>query len=354
VKRSRDNSASKRNRQRGVALLAVLWLSVALTMIAMTTAYLVRTEASAVGNHIEAERAGLLAHGAVEAAIYAILHPSREIADASGQTTVAQQFHPGQRQFLYQFEQGAAEVQVMPENAKLDVNQASAEQLAALFQLLGMADDAASELAAAVIDWRTPRASDINSEFDLFYAGLPKPYTARHAAFDELEELLAVKGMSRELYFGRLIASTDGKWSRTPPLADLLTTEPEFRGVNILYAPYEVLRVLPAWNEPLARAVIDARERVAPEALLESVPGLSSVAAVSPVVIAPGLAYTLTGTAGTRDSAVRHTVRARIRLDRLAPMGCRVTGWWEDWPWSSESSSVEAGATQGVTGGAGA
>ena len=43
-----------RDEDRGVALLAVLWLSVALSLIAMTTAYLVRTEAAAVSNHVEA------------------------------------------------------------------------------------------------------------------------------------------------------------------------------------------------------------------------------------------------------------------------------------------------------------
>src|SRR3972149_122156 len=98
-------------RQRGVALLAVLWLSIALTMIAMTTAYLVRTEAGAVGNHIESERAGWRARGAVQAGVYPILHPGGDPAAATGEASLTQQLHPRQRWLQLDFDAGAAGVE---------------------------------------------------------------------------------------------------------------------------------------------------------------------------------------------------------------------------------------------------
>ncbi|MBI3933523.1 MAG: general secretion pathway protein GspK [Acidobacteria bacterium] len=321
-------------RQRGVALLAVLWLSVALTMIAMTTAYLVRTEASAVGNHMEAERAALLAQGAVQAAVYAILHPTGNPTPVAGEASLTQQFRPGQRWIHFDFGQGSAEVEVIPENAKININLATPEQLEALFALLGMPVNQSQELAAAIADWRSPRASSISTPFDLFYANLPQPYEARHAPLEQLEELLAVKGMSRDLFFGQFVETSEEAWKRTPPLPDLLTTEPFFGGVNVHYAPYEVLRVLPGWDESLARAVVEARSRIAPGTLMVSVPGLSGAMSVSPVTFSTGLTYTLTATAQMRDSGVRHSVRARIRFDRSLPMGYQVTAWWQDWPWS--------------------
>ena len=322
-------------RQRGVALLAVLWLSIALTMIAMTTAYLVRTEAGAVGNHIEAERAGLLARGAVQAGIYAMLHTGGDPAAATGEASLTQQLHPQQRWLQFDFDAGSAVVEVVPENAKLNINRASQEQLAALFALLGSPENESRELAAAIADWRSPRASSVATPFDMFYAGLPQPYQARHAPFDELEELLAVRGMDRDLFFGQLFQTAAGNWKRTPPLADLLTTEPNFAGVNVNYAAYEVLRVLPSWDESLAAAVIEARSQIVSGTLLNEVPGLSAASSLSPVTVAPGLTYTLTATAEMSDSNVRHSVRARIRLDRNVPMGFQVTAWWEDWPWST-------------------
>lgn len=321
--------------QRGVALLAVLWLSVALTMIAMTTAYLVRTEAAAVGNHMDAERAGLLAQGAVEIAVYAILHPTSDPALSSDESSLIRQFRTGQRWLQFDFPSGSAIVEVVPENAKLNINVAPQAQLKALFVLLGTPESESQELAAAILDWRSPRASTIATPFDIFYATLLQPYEARHAPVEELEELLAVKGMNRDLFFGSLRETSEGTWRRTPPLEDLLTTEPPFGGVNLSYAAYEVLRVLPGWDESLAAAVVDARSRFTSGTLLDAVPGLSSASRLSPVTLSPGVAYTLTATAEMRGSDVRHSVRARLRLDRRVPGGYQVTAWWEDWPWSS-------------------
>jgi len=321
-------------RQRGVALLAVLWLSAALTMIAMTTAYLVRTEAAAVGNHIDAERAGLLAKGAVEAAVYAILHPTSGPTVSSDESSLTPQFRPGQRWLHFDFPSGSAIVEVVPENAKLNINLAPQAQLEALFVLLATPKSESRELAAAILDWRLPRASTITTPFDMFYAALSQPYEARHAPVEELEELLAVKGMNRDLFFGRLVETSEGTWRRTPPLEDLLTTEPPFGGVNLSYAAYEVLRVLPGWDESLAAAVVDARSRITSGTLLDAVPGLSGASSLSPVTLSPGVAYTLTATAAISDSGVRRSVRMRLRLDRAAPVGFQVTAWWEDWPWS--------------------
>jgi general secretion pathway protein K len=320
--------------QRGVALLAVLWLSAALTLIAMSTAYVVRTEAVAVGNHIEAERAGWLARGAAQAGIYAILHSGNEGAAPGGEAALTQRLNPGQRWLGFDLEGGRAVVEVVPENAKLNINQASVEQLAALFVLLGKPDLESRELAEAIADWRSPRTSSVATPFDMFYEGLAQPYQARHAPLEELEELLAVKGMDRDLFFGNPWETPGGEWRRTSPLADLLTTEPNFGGVNVNYAAYEVLRVLPGWDESLARAVIEARTQNRPGTLMDAVPELSRVASVSAVSAAPGINYTLTATAQMAGSGVRRSVRARIRVDRTVSMGFQVTGWWEDWPWS--------------------
>ena len=311
----------------------------ALTMIAMTTAYLVRTEAAARSNQIEAERAAYLARGGVQAAIYALLRPAA--TPAAGESGLIQRFRAGQRWLQFDFQEGSCRVEVAPENAKLNVNVASIDQLAALFILVGWPAAESQELAAAIADWRSPRASSVASAFDLYYAALDQPYAASHAPFRELDELLAVKGMSRDLFFDQIGMSPAGVRKRTPPLADLLTTEPNYGGVNLVYAANEVLRVLPGWDESLASSVVEARARAGAGTLAELVPGLSAAMSLSEVTVSPGFDYTLTATAQARDSAVRRTVRARIRLDSTAPMGFRVLGWWSDWPWSPEAPGGE-------------
>ena len=138
--------------QRGVALLAVLWLSVALTMIAMTTAFLVRSEAAAVSNHMAAEQAEFLARGGVDAAVYAILHGSSSGEPSGPEAAAVQRFQPGQHGMRVSFDGGSANVEVVPENAKLNVNSAPVEQLASLFSLLGEPAGKREELAAAIAE----------------------------------------------------------------------------------------------------------------------------------------------------------------------------------------------------------
>ncbi|MBI4460964.1 MAG: general secretion pathway protein GspK [Acidobacteria bacterium] len=334
--------------QRGVALLVVLWLAASLSVMAMATAYLVRTEVEAVRNQIEAQRGYYLARGGIEAAVYSIARaalPQTPGAESSGQ---AGEFRPGQRWLRFDFSGGSSVVEVVPENAKLNVNQASAEQLAVLFQTLGLAANESAQLAAAIVDWRSPQGSTVGSPFDSYYAGLPQPYAARHAPLENLEELLPVQGMSREVFFGRMEQGLQGEWQKWPPLADLLTTENTFGMVNLNYAPYEVLRTLPGWNEALATAVVAARA-AAPfrslEELQSAVPGLSSVLLLSPLTLSQGPVYTLRATGVLPGSGVRRSVRALLRIAPDLPLGHRVLAWWDDWPFAQEPPEGSRGSS---------
>ena len=326
---------SEARRQQGVALLAVLWVTVALSVIAMTTAAMVRTEAAAVTNRLESERGYYLARGGVEAAIYAMLHPS---SVQPGAIAAADEFHPGQRFIRFDSADGLVVVEIVPENAKLSINQAPADQLAALFALLDETPEASRELADAIVDWRVPSRSSVDSPFDLFYAALPEPYSAPHIGFQELDELLAVKGMSRDLFFGRLVETPEGAWRRLPPLADLLTTEPNPYGINLHYAPEEVLSVQPGWDAALAEEVVRVRAQtafVSLEQMQADIPRLATVSSLTPLTLAPYMVYTLTATVWLGDSSFPvRTVRARVRLDRALPLAHRVLAWWSDWPWS--------------------
>ena len=340
AKGSRRKILNRAEDQRGVALLMVLWLSVALSVIAMTTAYLVRTEVEAVRNQIESQRGYYLARGGIEAAVYSIIRSATPQPAGEERSGQAVEFLPGQRWLRFDFAGGGnSVVEVVPENAKLNVNQASAEQLAALLQTLGLPANESAELAAAIVDWRTPQGSMVGSPFDSYYAWLPQPYAARHAPLEHLEELLPVRGMSREVFFGRMEQNLRGEWQKWPPLGDWLTTETTGGAVNPNYAPQEVLRVLPGWNDALAAAVVASRAAAPVHSLEElqaAVPGVSSVALLSPLTLSQGTIYTLTATGFLPDSGVRRSVRALLRIAPDLPLYHRVLAWWEEWPFAQE------------------
>ena len=325
--------------QKGIALLAVLWLSVALSAMALATSYLVRTEIEAARNQIEAQQSYFLARGGIEAAIDSIARSGFAAPPAQGEASHRPEFLAGQRWLRYEFPGGRCAVEVAPENAKLNINQSPPEQLEALFRALGLSPAESADLAAAMVDWRSPRVSDAGSVFDAFYAGLPRPYKARHAALEHIEELLLVKGMGREMFFGRLEEKPEGGWRRRPPLTDLLTTEATGGAVNPNYAPLEVLLALPGWDEAAATSVIAVREATPLESWNEvqaAAPFAVAAGGIALLTLAQGPVYTLTATCSVPDSAARRSVRALVEIAPNQPLYHQILGWWDNWPFAPE------------------
>jgi len=333
-------------KQRGVALLAVLWLTVALSAMALATSYLVRTEVEAAGNRIEAAQDYFLARGAIEVAVHAIARSAFLSPDARGGLGVIPEFVRGQRGLRYDFAGGRCAVEVVPENAKLNVNVAPPEQLAVLFLALGVSPAESAALAQAIVDWRSPRSSEQGSVFDAYYAALPQPYRARHAMLEQLEELLPVRGMSRELFFGRVEETPEGGWRMRPPLADLLTVATIGGAVNPNYAPEEVLVSLPGWDAAAAANVVALRGGApfeSPGELEALAPSRGAGEAAASLTLGQGPFYTLTATCSQPDSRVRRSVRALVEIAANRPLYHQVLGWWDAWPFPNEPPEALAG-----------
>jgi general secretion pathway protein K len=62
------------------------------------------------------------------------------------------------------------------------------------------------------------------SMFDAFYQGQVPSFRARHASLEEIEELLFVRGVTPDLYYGHYIAAADGSMVEAPGLRDCVTT----------------------------------------------------------------------------------------------------------------------------------
>ena len=122
--------------------------------MALTTSYLVRTEFEATRNRIEAEQSYFVARGGIEAAIYSILRSTSTPPPLPGTAAPTPEFVSGQRWLRYEFPGGHCDVEVVPENAKLGINSTPPEQLAILFQTLGLSVMDSTQLAAAIVDWR--------------------------------------------------------------------------------------------------------------------------------------------------------------------------------------------------------
>ena len=187
----------ERGFQRGSALLAVLWVSAALAAIAFSLSTTVRSEIDRTSTSVDSLRSYYLAAGGIHRATYEVLWSAQ---------------NPGKRvlpryttSIDYTFPSGVAHVEIIPEAAKLDVNRVLPEELYRLLVALGQEPERAREIALAIVDWRSPAAA--GSGLDQYYLALTPSFRARHASLEEIEELLSVKGITPDIFYGTYVPS---------------------------------------------------------------------------------------------------------------------------------------------------
>jgi general secretion pathway protein K len=91
---------------------------------------------------------------------------------------------------------------LIDEESRINVSKASAGLLASLMAVVGGADSAsASQIAAAIIGWREKSDNVLTAGADNNYYGkLAEPIKCHNGAFQEIHELLLVKGVSSALF----------------------------------------------------------------------------------------------------------------------------------------------------------
>jgi general secretion pathway protein K len=183
--------------ERGSALLTVLWLTAALAAISLAVANNVRGETERASTNAEDAKAYFIARGAIERAV---LH---------------MQWGPdyytlGQPAMDLPFPDAAAHVEIVPETSKLGLNTIPPEELMRLLMALGVPEDRAGDITGAILDWRTPVPPGNQSPFDAFYLQQSPSFLPRHTSFSENEEMLLVRGITPDLYYGTSLDGSRG------------------------------------------------------------------------------------------------------------------------------------------------
>ena len=207
---------------RGSALLAVLWVSAALAAIAFSLSSTVRGETERTSTAVDGLRSYYLAVGAIHRATYELLW--------TGQNPEKPLIRPFSAYIDYTFPSGEARVEILPESGKLDVNLVPPNDLYRLAVALGIGPDRAREIALAIADWRAPVPGGGMGAFDQYYLSLRPSFRAPHASFQEIEELLQVKGVTPDIFYGTYVPADpenapagQARLTPRPGLADCLS-----------------------------------------------------------------------------------------------------------------------------------
>jgi general secretion pathway protein K len=205
-----------RARQRGIALVSVLWVVVLLAVVAAGLSASTRNDVRLASDAVSAAQARGAAEGAMQRVLYELLAAGEKV-DRS----------------VHEFTLGDAEVRVdlADEAGRIDLNAASAALLEGLLSAAPLPPAERRAIVDAILDWRDPdhAARPYGAEDD-DYRAQGRPYGARDAPFQSVDELQLVLGMSPAIY---------------AKLKPSLTVHSRQAGINPAAASREVLLAVP-------------------------------------------------------------------------------------------------------------
>lgn len=180
----RSMRVSPKQSQRGFVIVAVLWILIALSSLAMIFALYLSASAQAMAIGDTALQNEALVSAGVELSAYRLMLTASETRPARGS-------------FHFRMDDADVSVTFISEAARIDLNYAPKEVLAALFAVLGAGKDVAQEWAERVIGWRTrPVPGSANTEEARYAAS---GYSPRQSLFTHANELALVAGLSPAL-----------------------------------------------------------------------------------------------------------------------------------------------------------
>jgi general secretion pathway protein K len=210
--------------ERGFALLAVILVLALLSVVVTEFAFSVRLEASMVRAYRDGILGRNLAEAGVQQAIRELLTDSNvQGLDEDGQVafytvppggTEAQRL-PSLTRRRVPLGAGEFSYRITDEEGRLSINSGQTARTQRLLQAIGMDKSVRDTIVDSIEDWRdandTSRPAGAESED---YLKLPVPYRARNANLQDIAELLQIKGITPEIYYGS---------AEKPGLVDIVT-----------------------------------------------------------------------------------------------------------------------------------
>jgi type II secretory pathway component PulK len=235
-----------------------------------------------------------------------------------------------------EFADGIYQVGIQDESGKINLNFVPEEQLRSLLAVVGIVPPDAEIIADSIMDWRDvddePRP---NGAEQFYYQTLFPPYQTKNGRMDTVEELLLVRGITRDYYYGHRERGDDGAVLDLYGLSKYFTVYSTSNRINVNYAPLPVLLSVPGMP-PEAAQMIFERRQTQPFASVEEITRELAVqlgAATLPYLsTAQTGVYTLTAAANRKGSKVRRVIRAVIRLDVREANRYKVIYWNENVP----------------------
>lgn len=267
---------NRKNRQRGIALVLVLWATTLLTVIAASFVYSMRTDTLLGQNLAGLARAEAAADAGVQRALYEAFRPPGDMLRWRGDGLPHR----------WDFGDARLTITMLEVTGKIDLNTATDDLLKGLLKSVGLTEEQSLALVDAIVDWRDEddQPRPLGGEA-VQYQAAGMPHRPTNAPFETIEELQRVLGMTPALY-----GSLEGA----------LTVDSRQPGVNASIAPRPVLLALPGATPAIVDAYLLARQ----DALVRNMPPPPFMAQEAVVVASEGSAFIIRAEAALADGTL--------------------------------------------------
>jgi general secretion pathway protein K len=222
---------------------------------------------------------------------------------------------------------GTVSLKIIDLERYANINTANAAVLQQALTLINVDADDISVVSDSIQDWRSPAAPPrvAGAESD-YYQGLTPPYYAKNAPIDDLSELLLVKGVTPEMYYGG--SSSNNPAPQRPKLGfgtapnqapdypfgltNFFTAVSSGR-INLNTADTNVLQLIPGVDATIADAII--QQRSGPDGVdgtEDDTPFQNAAGALQSAGLNPANANQAANLLTTRSSTFKVLVTARI------------------------------------------
>lgn len=323
--------------QRGVALYLVLWVMALLTVIAGEFSYAIRTEANITRNFKEETQAYYIATSGVfwtigELVVNEFVPRPAQAPDDEDKPEDAR-WRINADIPAVPFGDGQFKVEKQNESGKVNLNRAGQPLIRMMLNSFALDDAAKNVIVDSIMDWRDKdNFHRPNGAEDDYYQSLPEPYKCKNGDFTTVQELLLVRGITPEIFYGGLkemVSVYQDKETPAQPGAPRRVGV-DFNRININAASPQMLRSLPGMTEDMVGKIIEYRRKKDFRSLseLSLLLGTEIYMAISPyITLRLSPYYTIKSTGMLKGSQTRQGVQAVIKIDKTMPKGYEIIQW---------------------------
>lgn len=342
--------------EKGIALFLVLWVLTLLSVIVGEFCFAMRTEVNITYNFKRQTEAYYIALAGVNRAIGELIRnevipPKANFAKIVGKEEEPEDEEKDDRWRInvdippVPYGQGQFEVKIGNETGKININGANESVLKMMLKGFDLEGQQESIIVDSIIDWRDKNnLHRINGAEDDYYRSLPEPYECKDGYFDSVEELLMVRGMTPEIFYGGI---SDMVTALKPPeqneriVSGFKVFRVDLKKININAAPLKVLLALPSMTEDLVQEIMDFRKERDFRSLTEisSLIGSNVYNAIYPYItleISPY--YSIMSTGKMEGGKLRQGVEAVVEIDKRLKKGYRIVQWRDSFQHRGEQS----------------